>query len=814
LRVRSVLRANVLATVLLGLVAGVAGGVALTAWEAARRTASTMTRYSAYYDAPDLSIVLCPPDVTWQQAQADENILTLRCFPYQQTDEDLAQVLAVPGVARAGRFALVFAEMEGPRLPPTFLQVTVPRDGAAGTMGGRPILVDGRLADDDAAGEVVVNEEFRTRTGLGTGDTITLRPYAADQRDPLGIDDGPPPRGRPSTVSVVGVVRTPTDLEVQADTRSATTDEGALYVTPAWARATGGDVAGYTAILAWADEGRAAGIAAAMTDALAGRPNGVTEQPFRLGNVGQAVRYEGRAALVVALLAAIAAIAFVGQAVTRQSSRESTGQDALTALGFRRRQAIASALLRGAVTGAVAMIVAVGLAVAASPLGPVGVAHRAEIHPGIHVDAFVLVVGGLVVVATVTLVSAIPALRRPRRRNAAPSVGAAARTASNAGLPAPVVVGATMVGPDPARRGGLSLGGAIAGTAVAAACVVAAVGIADSYHAVVAVPERYGVPWDIAAGGTVSAADEAGLFERVRSIEQVTAASSLLTFDATVASYPTTLVSFEPVPGVAAPVRPVVAAGRLPDGPDEVALGATTMARAGVRIGDDVTIALAGSALPATPSRVHVVGQVMLNNAAELEPGDGAYIDAAWMRAHASPLTIDLVLMTVDPDAHDAGLAAVTARFPTTATPPIPSAGLRNLGRIDGVPRLLALLVAWLALAAFGGALFSTVRRRRSELAVLRTLGFTRVQVSAAVAAQATLLALVSLAIGLPLGLVIENWGWRLVAQSLGLTPHPQLSVPLLAGVSLAVLLLANLLSLVPGRLAGRVRPASALHAE
>ena len=80
---------------------------------------------------------------------------------------------------------------------------------------------------------------------------------------------------------------------------------------------------------------------------------------------------------------------------------------------------------------------------------------------------------------------------------------------------------------------------------------------------------------------------------------------------------------------------------------------------------------------------------------------------------------------------------------------------------IDWFPPVLAVLIAVLALVAVGHALVTTAHRRRSELALLKTLGFERGQVRATLAWQATTLAIVGLAVGIPAGVFVGNVVWR-----------------------------------------------------
>ena len=111
-------------------------------------------------------------------------------------------------------------------------------------------------------------------------------------------------------------------------------------------------------------------------------------------------------------------------------------------------------------------------------------------------------------------------------------------------------------------------------------------------------------------------------------------------------------------------------------------------------------------------------------------------------------------------------------------------------------------------------ALLVCVRRQRRELAVYKSLGFTRRQVVVAVTTEATVLGVVALAIGIPLGIIVARWGWRVIADGLGLAVEATIPLGVVAGSIIGVLVVANLAAAVPGWRAGRIPAAEALRAE
>jgi ABC-type lipoprotein release transport system permease subunit len=102
---------------------------------------------------------------------------------------------------------------------------------------------------------------------------------------------------------------------------------------------------------------------------------------------------------------------------------------------------------------------------------------------------------------------------------------------------------------------------------------------------------------------------------------------------------------------------------------------------------------------------------------------------------------------------------------------PRPHADVRNLQHVANLPALLGALVMLVALGTVAHALVTSVRRRRRDLAVLKTLGLVRRQVAATIAWQATTFAVVALSLGLPLGIAVGRWAWQLTAAALGVAP-------------------------------------------
>jgi predicted lysophospholipase L1 biosynthesis ABC-type transport system permease subunit len=97
---------------------------------------------------------------------------------------------------------------------------------------------------------------------------------------------------------------------------------------------------------------------------------------------------------------------------------------------------------------------------------------------------------------------------------------------------------------------------------------------------------------------------------------------------------------------------------------------------------------------------------------------------------------------------------------------------------------------------------------------LLKTIGFTPRQLAAAVAWQASISAVVGIAVGLPIGIALGRWLWTLFAQEVGAVPAPTVPVGWAVVTALAAIVLANVVAAFPGRSAARTPTALVLHDE
>jgi len=90
----------------------------------------------------------------------------------------------------------------------------------------------------------------------------------------------------------------------------------------------------------------------------------------------------------------------------------------------------------------------------------------------------------------------------------------------------------------------------------------------------------------------------------------------------------------------------------------------------------------------------------------------------------------------------------------------------------------------------------------------------TRRQTRTVVATQASVLALIGLAFGIPLGLILGRYVWRAVAGFTPLAYHPPVALLAILLISPITLLVANTLAIWPQRKAARLHAGEILRTE
>ena len=141
-------------------------------------------------------------------------------------------------------------------------------------------------------------------------------------------------------------------------------------------------------------------------------------------------------------------------------------------------------------------------------------------------------------------------------------------------------------------------------------------------------------------------------------------------------------------------------------------------------------------------------------------------------------------------------------------------AEIANYRSIGTLPAVLGGALGAGAVFALGLTLIASVRRRRRDLALLKTLGFTQRQLAACVAWQSSMAVASGTVIGVPVGIILGRSLWNLFARDIHAVPAP--SVPVLTVVIIAIgaIVLANVVAAIPGLIAARTPTAIVLRSE
>ena len=137
-----------------------------------------------------------------------------------------------------------------------------------------------------------------------------------------------------------------------------------------------------------------------------------------------------------------------------------------------------------------------------------------------------------------------------------------------------------------------------------------------------------------------------------------------------------------------------------------------------------------------------------------------------------------------------------------------------NSRSIESIPTILGSGLAAGAVVALSITLIASVRRRRRDLAVLKTLGLSGRQLATIVAWQSTVAVTIGTVVGVPLGIVVGRLLWNLFANGIHAVPAPSVPALTVVAIALGAIVLANIMAAVPGRIAARTPTGILLRSE
>jgi len=826
LALRTDLRIKWRALLSLALLLGLIGGVVLTAAAGARRTDTAYPRLLSWANASQLNILPAANDFPAGYYAA------LRKLPQVagMSTAILYQV-ALPGAKHADNNGVT--AMSSP-------------DHAFGVTTDKVKVLQGRMFDPNAPGQAVIDSQLAALEHVGPGGTLRL---FGVPNDPNGTPDFA--KRVPMSFLVTAVVVFDTQVvPIGSGGGSGNVEPTALV--------SSFPVSGAAATMSYGNEVQIRLRPGATTDSLSRSATALSKrypdtngqiltisQDSQVAATKRAIHPQAIALAAFAALAALIALAVIGQLLSRQLTLDSAEFPVLRAIGATRGSLVALSLARLAIVTVAGGVLAVAVAVAASPLMPIGPARLAEPHPGVEVNVAVLG-AGFAVIALLPLVLLAGAAWRTARQAGGPlglAEPAQARHRSRLGGALTKIgsvtggVGVALAFEPGHGRTAVPVRSALAGCIIAVAALTAAAVFGTSLVALISTPHRYGQNWDAQLDGEFGGVPGA-LGARVIAAEPaVTGYAS--------GNYGQLMIDGQIVPAIGIDQPPgggylTMLAGRAPAGPGEIALGAQTLRAVHARLGQTipVTVERIAPGIPSVHRNMRVVGVTVLpafgrGGFTPTGLGTGAVTTAsvpsvlsvpnATTLCHTKATCYNFFLLRYRPGTDaSAAAATLTASITRASCPPGSCAvvsdqrpnDIKDYASIRDTPLVLAAVLIVFAVGTLAHVLLTGVRRRRRDLALLKTLGFARSQVLGVVAWEASAFAVVALLVGLPLGILAGRWTWAYFADAAGVPTGATVPLtPVLLAIPVT-LVLANLIAAWPGWSAARLRPAAVLRAE
>jgi ABC-type antimicrobial peptide transport system permease subunit len=834
-RFRATLRRRWTGYVALAVLVGLVGGVALASVVAARRTDSSYPDYLAGTNPSDLIV---QPSTTPAYAPAflDGSLARLKHVAHVESAEGFNAATLTP---RGGIATFLITQVE----------LVASLDGLYSDQD-RLTIVGGHRANPARADQVVATTQAASVLGLHVGSHISVGvlPNAARTHSDF--------RKLKLTVVGLGVLNTQV---VQDDIDRDRT--GFLIGTPALARMIVPCCANYEYVglqLAGGSSDDAAveqeydNLLSSSHFTQSGKGAGSLLQVYVTAAIEaqaqRAIRPEAIALGLFGLIAGLAALIIGAQSISRQLREGAADTAVLRALGAGPAATAADGLPGILAATAAGSLLAAAVAAGLSPLTLFGPARAVEPQSGIYLDWAVLGLGALALAIILGAVAGVIGFRQaPHRaatRIAAGHVPGAVRAGLAAGLPVPAVAGLRFALEPGQGRTAVPVRSVIAASGLAVLVVTTTLAFGASLSTLISHPALYGWNFSYALYST----DGYGAFSphfiepKLRADKMVAATTGVY--------FATAQVGGQTVPVITAPARaavaPPVLSGHAVDGPGQIVLGPATLAQLHLRIGDSVRVS---EGQIVAPRSLRIVGTAALPAIGTVlgvhaSMGTGALIDtsvvntatlAAGFGSLAGP---NAILIRMRPGVSQAAgmqsLQRIAGAYRQLMRSPKILAASHGLSQIVNVnllaaqrpaeivnyksmgamPEVLAGGLAAGAVGALGLTLNASIRRRRRDFALLKTIGFTRSQLAAAVAWQATVTAAIGLVIGIPLGIAAGRWLWLAFASELAAVPDPVIPAVSITLAAVAALILANLVAAVPGLRAARTPAATVLRAE
>jgi putative ABC transport system permease protein len=824
-RVRTTWRKRLGGMLTLFLLVGLMGGLAIASIAAARRTASSFTTYWASTNPSALvgPTAVLNPTIGLDHGYSAATVTKIRHLPHVQQVQSQSGIDFLP-LNRNG------APLNAPNFYPTSA------GNGYGSVDGlyfdqdKVTVVQGIRADPRRADELMLSASGASALGVHVGSELPIGIYTNAQTTLPGFGTASVKPVRIMDERVVGIfVFPPSVIE---DTVDAGSQPNNLF-TPALTRQLLDCCVNYTETGVRV-RGDPAAVASEISKVLPGFPPFVATPVETVAKAQRAITPEAVALGAFGAIVAVAAFLIAAQVIGRQLRRGAEEREVIRALGGGTTATATDGqpeILGATVAGA---LLAVLVAVLLSPLAPLGPVHAVYPYPGISFDwtvivasVFVLVVG----LGTISLLLGWLGAPHREKRRTHPSTGRvslAARLTTGLGLPAPAVTGARFALESGGQRDPVPVGSAIVGAALAVVAVVATVTFGASLSSLVSHPALYGWNWDymLVSGGDIPQGPVTSLLNHDHYVSEW---SGIYTADLSIDGQTIPVLGENP----GTPVAPPLLSGHGLESNDQVVLGALTLTQLHKAVGD--TVEVTSSSAPAR--RLHIVGTAAMpvlgsSGGPHLEMATGAIVSSQLLPAIArnpfdnpieGPNGVLIRLKSGYGQAAERDSLEKISRATSNAAnfgvalegaPAFRPAEIVNYRSLGGTPVFLGTGLAAGAIAALTLTLVASVRRRRRDLAVLKTLGFTKAQLAATIAWQSSIVALIGTVVGVPLGIALGRWLWDIFALEIHAVPYPTVPVVLITVITLGTIVLANLVATVPGRYAARTSTALLLRSE
>ncbi len=730
----------------------------------------------------------------------------------------------LPHVKRAESYADIYSVPIGPKGQPT-VDALRSNVNVLGSVNGlffnqdRVTVVQGRMANPDRANELMMTVTAARELGLHVGQTVRWGTYAANQ------SSGTPPR--PALHERLTLVATVVfnNAIVQDEIEANSPTSGIL--TPALTDQLVKGCSNLSFTYLQLDHGDRY-VAAVEAEIERVIPS-VLPYDFFVSSVDvtkaqNAIKPEAIALGVFGLIAALAAMLIAGQMIERQTSFWNREWRTLRVVGASPAMIASDGLL--GIIGSIILgsVLAGSVAIALSPLAPLGPVRPYYPHPGIAVDWSVLGAGiiglnivlGSVAFAFVRRRAPHRATTRRRRR----SVSQLASYAASTGMPASAVIGIRHALEPVSEAENVRVRSEILGAILAVPILVATVIFGSSLDSLVSHPRLYGWNWNyvmMAGGG-------AGDIPAKQS-------ATLLDHDSSVAAWSGYFFGNLEVDGLTVPVlggspgaavAPPILSGHGLEAPDQIVLAPDTLREIHKTVGDTVSVSYGSTAVhhlvivgTATMPAVGVGG---LTGHPSL--GTGAIVPFQLLPASVrnqfdvSPAGPNAIFVRLKAGAnartakrsldHIAAQVSTPTNYSSAVFGVQRPAEIVNYRSMGSTPFVLGLGLTAGAVSALGLTLVASVRRRRRSMAVLRTLGFTGRQLAFSLAWQSSVSVVVGLVLGVPLGILLGHWLWVLFADEIFVVPSVTVAILPLVVIAASALVLANVVAAIPGRIAAR----------